>query len=290
MRDAATLAGPAIMARRTAAVRCGEDRDPADRDNPLESEPLGDAVPDHLLGAVQRHGRKELAVRELRQAERLARNPDELLHVVVPRRDVGVADRPVHAESVPRVRLEVEVAPAVYLPAPHDRLATHLAAADPMERLVGIERVRVLAVVHEELAAVLVAGITMALDELIALERRAVAEAAELHLPRRHVLDVIARRVDRPASSTRVLSPRSHSSLAAHPPVMPDPTTMASKLGTAIRSPPGTRASGPARCTRCTSPGSPRNAARRSPPPPTCSSRTPSGTSCARKTEAARRS
>src|SRR5207245_3558707 len=35
------------------------------------------------------------------------------------------------------------------------------------------------------------------LDELIVLERLAVAEAAELHLPRRHVLDVIARRIDR---------------------------------------------------------------------------------------------
>src|SRR2546427_8445252 len=112
-------------------------------------------------------------------------------------RDVGVADRPVHPEPVSGVRLEVEVAPAIHLPAPHDGLATHLAAPDPVERLVGVERVGVLAVVHEELAAVLVAGVTMALDELIALQRRAVAEAAELHLPGRHVLDVIGRRIDR---------------------------------------------------------------------------------------------
>src|SRR2546427_4921631 len=45
-----------------------------------------------------------------------------------------------------------------HLPAPHDGLAAHLAAANPVKRLVGIERVGVLAVVHEELAAVLVAG------------------------------------------------------------------------------------------------------------------------------------
>src|SRR3989449_5571630 len=57
MRDAATLAGPTVMARRAAAVRCGEDRDPADRDDPFGREPLGHAVPDHLLGAVQRHRR-----------------------------------------------------------------------------------------------------------------------------------------------------------------------------------------------------------------------------------------
>src|SRR5207249_7964650 len=83
MRDAATLAGPAVMARRAAAVRRGEDRHPADRDDPLGSEPLGDAVPHHLLRAVQRHWREKLAVRELCQAERLAPNPDELLHVVL---------------------------------------------------------------------------------------------------------------------------------------------------------------------------------------------------------------
>src|SRR2546426_344659 len=123
------------MARRPAPVRRGEDRDPPDRHDPLGGEPLGYGVPDHLLDAVERHRREKLAIRELRQAERFARDPDELLHVVVPRRDVGVADRPVDAEPVPRVRLEVEGAPAIHLPAPHDGLATHLAAPDPVERL-----------------------------------------------------------------------------------------------------------------------------------------------------------
>src|SRR5213080_2786213 len=137
MRDAATLAGPAVMARRAAAMRRGEDRDPADRHDPLGGEPLGDAVPDHLLGAVQRHRRQELPVGQLRQSQPLAAHPDEPFHVVVPRRDVGVADRPVHAEAVPRVGLEIEIAPAVYLPAPHDGLAADLAATDPVKRLVG---------------------------------------------------------------------------------------------------------------------------------------------------------
>src|SRR5256885_13282315 len=72
--------------------------------------------------------------------------------------------------------LEVEIAPAVHLPSPHDGPAADLATADPVERLVGIEAVRVLPVVHEELAAVLVAGVAVALDELIALECFAVAE------------------------------------------------------------------------------------------------------------------
>src|SRR5207245_9602146 len=79
-------------------------------------------------------------------------------------------------------------------------LATHLAATDPVKRLVGVEGVRVLAVVDEELAAVLVARVAVALDELVALECLAVPEAPELHLPRGHVLDVIPRGVERPTA------------------------------------------------------------------------------------------
>src|SRR2546425_5676116 len=47
--------------------------------------------------------------------------------------------------------------------------------------------------VHEELAAVLVAGVAALLDRLVALQRLAVALAPEAHLPRRYMLDVIAR-------------------------------------------------------------------------------------------------
>src|SRR3989441_2994675 len=50
--------------------------------------------------------------------------------------------------------------------------------------------------VHEELAAVLVAGVAALLDRLVALQRLAVALAPEAHLPRRYMLDVIARRID----------------------------------------------------------------------------------------------
>src|SRR2546425_8432464 len=95
MRDAATLAGPTVMARRAAAVRCGEDRDPADRDDPFGREPLGHAVPDHLLGAVQRHRREELPLPGLGEAERFAPDSDELLPVIVPPRGIGGAARPV---------------------------------------------------------------------------------------------------------------------------------------------------------------------------------------------------
>src|SRR5438093_10405693 len=118
--------------------------------------------------------------------------------MVVPRRDVGVADRPVHPEPVARVGAEVEVAPAVHLAAPHDGAAADLAAPDPVKRLGGSERVRGLAVVDEELAAVLVARVAVALHELVALQRLAVAPPAELHPPWRHALHLAARRIERP--------------------------------------------------------------------------------------------
>jgi hypothetical protein len=68
---------------------------------------------------------------QLRQSFGLAGDPDELLDVVVPRRDIGVADRPVDADPFARIGLEIEIAPAVDLPAPHDRAPAHLPAANP---------------------------------------------------------------------------------------------------------------------------------------------------------------
>src|SRR2546425_7346281 len=102
MRDAATLAGPTVMARRAAAVRCGEDRDPADRDDPFGREPLGHAVPDHLLGAVQRHRREGIPLPGLGAAARLAPGSDELLPLIVPPRRIRGADRPGHPPPLSR--------------------------------------------------------------------------------------------------------------------------------------------------------------------------------------------
>ena len=62
--------------------------------------------------------------------------------VVVPRRDVLVADRPVDGDAVFRVRLEVEVAPAVALTPPQQRAAADVIAAIPIEALhLGVGRV-----------------------------------------------------------------------------------------------------------------------------------------------------
>src|SRR5207302_4047346 len=45
----------------------------------------------------------------------------------------------------------------------------------------------------------LVAGVAAALDRILLLERLAIAEAAEVHLPRLHMFHVVDARVDRSA-------------------------------------------------------------------------------------------
>ncbi len=92
----------------------------------------------------------------MRQSFLLAAHADEALDVIVPRRDVGVADRPVDGDAVAQVGLEIEIAPAVHLASPDDRLAAHLPRAEPVERPIGRRRVRVVDVVGPEHVAQLV--------------------------------------------------------------------------------------------------------------------------------------
>src|SRR5207244_4080628 len=77
--------------------------------------------------------------------------------------------------------------------------ATDLTPAQPVEGRVGRRRVRIVGVVHEELVPAFVAGVTAALNRLVALERFAITEAAEMHLPRLDVFHVVDARLDRSA-------------------------------------------------------------------------------------------
>ena len=104
------------------------------------------------------------------------------LDVVVPRRDVGVADRPVDRDAFLRVGLEVEVAPAIALAAPHQRAAADLIAAIPVEALdLGVRR---LLLVDPPVEVLLVERV-VALEDRIRLLHRARAAAAMRILPRR---------------------------------------------------------------------------------------------------------
>ena len=61
--------------------------------------------------------------------------------VVVPRCELGVADRPIDRNALAGVGLEIEIAPAVALPPPQQRATAHVIAAIPVEALdFGVRR------------------------------------------------------------------------------------------------------------------------------------------------------
>src|SRR5439155_11799130 len=79
--------------------------------------------------------------------------------VVVPRRYVRVANRPVDRYTFFQVRFKIEITPAVALASPGDGLAANLTSANPTEfRTSGIG-VRIFLVVHEKFVRVLVTRI-----------------------------------------------------------------------------------------------------------------------------------
>ena len=189
---AAALAGAAVVAGASPLVIPGEHGDAADRHPARSAEGPVDRTGDVFLDAGHPHGRQEHPVGNLRQTLGAPADPRESLDVGVPRSDVCVADRPVHAVTVARVGLEVQVAEPVALAAPHDRPSAHLASADPAEGLVRVGRVRILDVVDEELARHLVAGVALALDGLGGGERLAVVPAAVRHLVGGEMFGVVA--------------------------------------------------------------------------------------------------
>ncbi len=198
-RDAPAVARPAIVASSAPVVRLRQNCRPPNRHHPLAAK-----LPRHrfLHGnfrAIHFHRRQEVAVRQLPQALRLARNPGKIFHVVVPGLDVGIANGPVGANSLARVGFEVQIAPPVGLPRPHDRFAADLPSANPRKRLVRVRRVRILLIVHEKLAGPFVARVARSLNRLILQRLLAVRHPAKFHLANRNVLDVIPVRFNRPA-------------------------------------------------------------------------------------------
>ena len=171
------------LAAAAAVVRLREVRRAAD-DHGASAERLRDALLHLALEAVHLHRRQELPVRELRQAVATAADAGKALGVVVPRRDVGVSDRPVDGDPVARVGLEVEVAPAVRLTSPEQRPSTHVIPAHPVEALdfaVGI-----LDVVDEPVRRRRMGGVAGAVLFLLPGELGAREASAPRELPALH--------------------------------------------------------------------------------------------------------
>src|SRR6266550_1766156 len=134
-----------------------------------------------LLGAVEIEWRQELSVGHRLQVIGIAADADELLDVRVPRRDVVVADRPIHPVPELLRSHELVFAPALTGASPDDRLAADLITADPVERL--LLDVRVVAVLDEEVHGVLAVTRCLA-DQRILLEDLTRQRAAVPELPR----------------------------------------------------------------------------------------------------------
>jgi len=169
------------------------------RHHPLAAERLENVLTRSLFDAVHRHRRKELAVGKLRQPFALAADTDESLDVIVPWRDVRVANRPIDTDALLRVGFKIEIAPAIRLAAPDDRTATDLPAADPHERLGFVGGIRVLLVIDEELAVQFIERAAFLLDRLLAIEAVTVAQVAKSLVPDRDMLNVVFVRLNRAA-------------------------------------------------------------------------------------------
>ena len=139
----------------------------------------------------------ELPVRQLRHGFDRARDAGVALDVVVPRRKLGVAQRPIDGDAFARVRFEIEVAPAIALPSPQQRAAADVIAAIPIEALdLGVRRILL---VDPPIEVALVQRVVAAQDA-VRLLHRIRAPAAVRVLPRAlvgihvvlGVLDVLA--------------------------------------------------------------------------------------------------
>src|SRR5262249_38590368 len=144
----------------------------------------GNRFPEVTLDAGHLHRREKTSVRELRQSLPLAADPRQIFPIVIPGGDLRVTDGPLNGNPLFLSGLEIEIAPAIALAAPHDGFSSDLAAANPGKMLSGIAGVRVFLVVDEELMGIFVAGVVaLALDRLRTLALVAIVPAAMFEFP-----------------------------------------------------------------------------------------------------------
>ena len=138
---AAEHARVAVLARRAARQRLRRVRDTAGDDPAPTVELAAEAARDQIFAAVQRHGGLKLPVRQLREPVARAGDAGMPLDVVVPRRELRVANGPIDRDAVAHVAFEIEIAPAITLPSPQQGAAADVIAAIPVETLdLGVRR------------------------------------------------------------------------------------------------------------------------------------------------------
>src|SRR5438270_8458800 len=167
------------MTSGTASMGLCQNGAAPDGHDALARKIFGDGILYHQFRTAHFHGRQKLAVRQLRKPLGLAADADEILDIVVPRRNILIANGPVNAHVLPQVRFEVQITPAIGLPAPYDRPTANLSSADPQEWSVGIHRVRIFFIIDEKFAVPLVHSGARLLDRLIDAYLLALAHAAK---------------------------------------------------------------------------------------------------------------
>src|SRR5437762_13485600 len=88
------MARPAIVARVAAVMGTGNHGTTANGHDALAGKMLGDGVADIFLRAVHLHCREEPPVGKVRQALSLSADAGEFLYIVIPGRDIRVANGP----------------------------------------------------------------------------------------------------------------------------------------------------------------------------------------------------
>src|SRR2546425_7246651 len=178
-RNAAARARPAIMASSAPAMPLRQNRRATDRHHAVVWKAPPDPILYDHLSTRHLHRRQKFSIRKLRQSLRLPRDSDEILDIVVPGRDVLIANRPVNGDSFAQVGFEIQITPAIRLSSPHDGSPAHMAAANPQERLIRVGGIRVLAIIDEELAIPFIHSTARLLNPLIVIEALAIAHTSE---------------------------------------------------------------------------------------------------------------
>src|SRR5215469_14330526 len=125
----------AKMALRSTQMTFGQIGDAAD-DHLALREPGLNRILEELLSTGHRHRWQEFSVGAVGDSFFRARDADELLHPIVVRRKLSVAQRPILPKSVAACGLEVIVGKAQAPARPADRLAANLAPSNPHKWLV----------------------------------------------------------------------------------------------------------------------------------------------------------
>src|SRR5229473_2422871 len=197
VRATTTMARSTVVTWCTAVVALCQHRRAPNGHQPLSREMFCHGILHHQFGTIHFHGRQEFPIWQLRQSFILPCDAYEIFYVVVPRGDVFVADGPVRGDTLSQIGLEIQVAPAIRLPSPHNGSAAHLASANPQERLVRVGDIGILRVIHKKFRGPLVACVTLALNRLLHSRSLAVAQTTKTYLPSRNVFDEIRIRFDR---------------------------------------------------------------------------------------------